>query len=574
MEPTASGVLSKTPLAHLVVYCLDKRLRGTLVLRPAGDDDPQVADYVTLVDGLPAKIRVADPIEHLGRILVELGLIDDATYNESLMKLAAGGLHGQILLASGKIDDAGLERALRVQLARKLGHLFGAREPSTTYAYYDGVDFLGRYGGPELFPIDPLPTIWAGIRARPSQAHLESTLERMGDTPLRPKAGTDWSRFDLTRAERDVLDRLRKAPASPNELMRAGVDARTVRLLVYAMLLLKQLEAAARPSPAPGAIRAVQTPAPTPTPAPVAAAARPTTSTSQLIAAVTAGIAPPPTHDSAQHAISLPVKPVSVPPPAGARLSPELEARRKEIVDRAAKIAKENYFQILGLTEAASADDAKNAYFQLVKRWHPDRLPPDLAFVREEVGRVFALVAEAYQTLTDGERRARYVELLKEGGGTPEDQATVQRTLEAAGAFQKADFYLSKGNLAEAETHAKQAYELDPKEVDHIAMWAWVQSQRPERRDTGKYDDLLKMLDAALADAPRNERARYYRGMILKAAGRMGDAMRDFREVAEANPRHVDAVREVRLYAMRHDRERRSKDEGSGSLLGRFIKKK
>ena len=72
----------------------------------------------------------------------------------------------------------------------------------------------------------------------------------------------------------------------------------------------------------------------------------------------------------------------------------------------------------------------------------------------------------------------------------------------------------------------------------------------------------------------KNERARFYRGMILKLLGRMGEAIRDFREVAEANPRHTDAVREVRLYSMRHDRDRRNKDEGTGSLLGKFMKKK
>jgi curved DNA-binding protein CbpA len=568
MEPTASGVLAKTPLAHLVVYCLDKRLRGTLVLRAEGEDDPQAADYVTLVDGLPAKIRVAEPIEHLGRILVELGSIDDATYNESLMKLAGGGLHGQILLESGKIDAASLERALRAQIARKLGHLF-SRAASTTYAYYDGVDFLGRYGGPELFPVDPLPTVWAGIRSRPSQAHLDAAVERVIDAPLRVKSGADLSRFDFSRTEREVIERVRQGPISPNELIRAGLDGRTTRLVTYAMLLLKQIEPAQR---APGGQSQQNIPPVkvTPAPAPVAPAATPAArgnSTEQLIASVTRSIPPVPEPDSAQHEITLGAKPT-------AASTPELDARRREIVERAAGIAKLNFFQILGLGEAASAEEAKAAYFQLVKRWHPDRLPPELADLRDEVARVFALIAEAYQTLSDAERRVRYVQLLRDGGGTQEDQHAVQRALEAAGAFQKADFYVGKGNFAEAEVHANHAFELDPKEPDHVAVWAWVQANKPERRDAGKYDDLLKLLDQALADAPRNERARYIRGMILKAAGRMGDAMRDFREIAEQNPRHVDAVREVRLYSMRHERERRTKDEGSGSLLGRFMKKK
>jgi curved DNA-binding protein CbpA len=564
MEPTASGVLAKTPLAHLVVYCLDKRLRGTLVLRAEGENDPQAADYVTLVDGLPAKIRVAEPIEHLGRILVELGIIDDATYNESLMKLAGGGLHGQILVESGKLDAPALERALRAQISRKLGHLF-SRPPSTTYAYYDGVDFLGKYGGPELFPVDPLPTVWAGIRSRPSQAHLDAAVERVADAPLRVKSGADLARFDFSRAEREVIERLKQAPSSPTDLIRSGLDPRTTKLVTYAMLLLKQIEPAQRVASAPSQQNIAPVKA---TPAPVVLAPKPIgSSTSQLIAAVTASIPPMPASDSAQHEIVLAAKPA-----AGS--SPELDARRKDIVERAGGIAKLNFFQILGLAEGASAEEAKVAYFQLVKRWHPDRLAPELADLRDDVARVFALIAEAYQTLSDAERRGRYVQLLRDGGGTQEDQLAVQRALEAAGAFQKADFYIGKGNFAEAEVHANHAYELDPREPDHVAVWAWVQANKPERRDAGKYDDLLKLLDQALADAPRNERARYIRGMMLKAAGRMGDAMRDFREIAEQNPRHVDAVREVRLYSMRHERERRTKDEGSGSLLGRFMKKK
>ena len=87
MEPTAQGVLAKTPLAHLIVYCLERKLRGALILRPDGNDDNAAADVVTFVDGWPAKIKITDSIEHLGRILLELGAIDDVAYNESLNRL-------------------------------------------------------------------------------------------------------------------------------------------------------------------------------------------------------------------------------------------------------------------------------------------------------------------------------------------------------------------------------------------------------------------------------------------------------------------------------------------------------
>ena len=146
--------------------------------------------------------------------------------------------------------------------------------------------------------------------------------------------------------------------------------------------------------------------------------------------------------------------------------------------------------------------------------------------------------------------------------------------MEASNSFQKADFYVQKGQLAEAEQYANKAFEIEPGDADHVAIWCWIQANKPDRRESARFDDLVTRLEKALIDNPKNERARFYRGMLLKLAGRMGEAIRDFREVAEANPRNTEAVREVRLYTMRHERDRRNKDEGSGSLLGKFMKKK
>jgi curved DNA-binding protein CbpA len=263
-------------------------------------------------------------------------------------------------------------------------------------------------------------------------------------------------------------------------------------------------------------------------------------------------------------------QPVAVAPAA----KPGDPARRAEIAAKAQSVANQNFFELLGIGQDASVDDAKNAYFQLAKRWHPDRLPGELADLKDEVARVFALMAEAYQTLTDPEKRQKYLDSLAHGGGTSEDQAEIARVMEASNAFQKAEFFVNKQQLAEAEPHANRAYELEPSDPDHVAIWCWLQANKAERRDSGRYDDLLAKLEAALGESPQHDRARYYRGMILKFAGRMGDAIRDFREVAERNPRHVDAVREVRLYTMRQDRDRKAKDDGSGSLLGKFMKRK
>lgn len=582
MEPTAQGVLAKTPLAHLIVYCLERKLRGTLVFRPEGNDDNAAADVVTLVEGVPAKIRIADPVEHLGRVLLEIGAIDDAAYNESLMALGRGeGLVGQILIKRGKIDAATLERGLRTQIGRKLGHLFG--RPSTTrYFYFEGVDLLARYGGPELYPVDPTPAIFVSVRSQPSMAHADALVGRVASTPLRIRPGADLSKLDLTRSERELLALLKLSPQTPGQLAESGVaDARTAKLLVYGLLLLKLAEPLSTPSEQPRA------PVATPAPAPASALTR-------QPSPVIARVALKPQHTPVQGGVietgggdgrESPVRrsptspmPVVNPPAAAAPRAVPVGGgdpqRRAEIVSKVKAIASENYFQMLGLAMDSSADDAKTAYFQLAKRWHPDRLPAELADLKDDVARVFALMAEASQILTDPDRRLKYVQQVKEGGGTLQAQQEVVRVMEAANAFQKAEFFVNKNQLADAEPHANKAYELEPSDTDHVAVWCWIQANKAERRDLGKWDDLLQKLDAALSESPKNERARYYRGMILKFAGRMGDAIRDFREIAEANPRHVDAVREVRLYQMRSDRDRKNKDDGSGSLLGRFMKRK
>lgn len=61
------------------------------------------------------------------------------------------------------------------------------------------------------------------------------------------------------------------------------------------------------------------------------------------------------------------------------------------------------YYEILGVERSASAEDLKRAYRRLAMKHHPDRNPGD-AKAEEE----FKACAEAYEVLSDGEKRSRY----------------------------------------------------------------------------------------------------------------------------------------------------------------------
>ena len=64
---------------------------------------------------------------------------------------------------------------------------------------------------------------------------------------------------------------------------------------------------------------------------------------------------------------------------------------------------KRDYYEVLGLQKGASADDIKKAYRKLAMKYHPDRNPDS-----KEAEEKFKEAAEAYEVLSDDEKRSRY----------------------------------------------------------------------------------------------------------------------------------------------------------------------
>ena len=59
---------------------------------------------------------------------------------------------------------------------------------------------------------------------------------------------------------------------------------------------------------------------------------------------------------------------------------------------------------MLGVEKTASEADIKKAYRKLALQWHPDKNPDN----REEAEKRFKEVAEAYDVLSDAEKRQKY----------------------------------------------------------------------------------------------------------------------------------------------------------------------
>ena len=66
-------------------------------------------------------------------------------------------------------------------------------------------------------------------------------------------------------------------------------------------------------------------------------------------------------------------------------------------------MSKRDYYEVLGLSRDASADQIKKSYRKLALKFHPDKNPGDV-----EAEEKFKEASEAYQILSDDETRARY----------------------------------------------------------------------------------------------------------------------------------------------------------------------
>ncbi|XP_048040747.1 dnaJ homolog subfamily B member 6b isoform X1 [Megalobrama amblycephala] len=70
-----------------------------------------------------------------------------------------------------------------------------------------------------------------------------------------------------------------------------------------------------------------------------------------------------------------------------------------------------DYYEILGVTKNASHDDIKKAYRKQALKWHPDKNPD----IKEEAEIRFKEISEAYEVLSDENKRRQYDRYGKEG---------------------------------------------------------------------------------------------------------------------------------------------------------------
>jgi curved DNA-binding protein CbpA len=530
-EPGNVSNLEATPLTWWFAAAVQRRFTGTLVLQEAA----RVKHGVYFERGAARKARTEPPVVHLSEVLVEQGALDPALKEETLRRaLEARRLHGELLRQEGCLEPAALRRGLGEQLLRQIAWLLERPGP-TRICYFEGDDYLQRWGGADSVPVNPLPLVVECVNAAVDPRAFDAAFEQLGDVPFGMRADAPLDEFQLTGSFRIVADVLRGSRVRARDLIRSGVAPELeIQKALYLFAVTGCLELARPSVPVWGSRPSASIPS---TRAPGALSSWPPASGARAEGPPTrfpASTIPPPASSGRRSGI----------PQASAALIDLLEELR-----RLCELREPTYYGLLGVGHDATGVDVRAAFTPLARRFHPDAFTRTVPEARELAPRLFADIMEAFRVLSDPFRRAEYDRSLRDGTAPRIEVEPLRRLYRGMARPHRAEALLSAGNIEAAEQEVSRALGVAPTEPELVALSALIQAQRPDANTR----QLWALIDDAASRAEGNPKVHYYRGLFLQRLGKHASALQEFRQVVDLDPHHIDAARQVRLYEKTRD---------------------
>jgi curved DNA-binding protein CbpA len=532
---TLNGRLQDEPLPHLLHTMHLAKATGVLRL------ETRVGKHEVFArDGFPVSVSLPGSAELLGKVLVEMGIIDEDTHKRTLAEPPPKGMkYGAWLVEKQLVSPEHMRLALKAQVRRKLHRLFFLNEGQFTFAAGEHHQGMEHH---DSLRIHPARAIYQGVRSAWNAERLSGALFLLDGRAVKCLLDEpSVARYGIGPEDGKVAELMRKGYWTlPDLIAAAGIPVQPVHALVYAFYVTDGLDVK-------GAEEVPRLRKKTPPPAAAPPAKTPSGSGHPQLAGEQ------PMAGSGAHRM-----------PSGTYVSPEV--MRKDIAAKAKVVETEDLFSVLGLTPSATKEQVKTAYFDAAKRYHPDRLGSlGLDALRSDVEKIFRRVSEAYGTLYDDARREQYQKTAGQpkNEDNPEAHGKAMKMLEAEMAFRRGEIFLRKNDYVGAIRELEQAVAGNPQEGEHLAWLTWARLCASQVT----YTDAKPRFLEATRLSPKCARAFYFLGLAMKEDNELDKALANFKKAHDLDNRLLEAEREMRLIHMRKE-----KSSKSGGLFDRFRK--
>ncbi|MGZ5555147.1 MAG: DnaJ domain-containing protein, partial [Candidatus Aminicenantales bacterium] len=191
-------------------------------------------------------------------------------------------------------------------------------------------------------------------------------------------------------------------------------------------------------------------------------------------------------------------------------------------------------YQILDIPRTATDENVKKAYFQMARRFHPDRFDRQIAAeFKAQIDEVFDGITNAYRVLSNKDSRRVY----DAKSGQVSTQEDVQDTFKKADTkFRQGKTLHAQGRYDEAVAYLEEAVRMRRDKADYYLLLAMCESKMPPYVKKAE-QDFLK----AIQLEPWNPEGYVGLGLLYKAEGLQTKAIKQLEKALEVDADHASA---------------------------------
>ena len=227
------------------------------------------------------------------------------------------------------------------------------------------------------------------------------------------------------------------------------------------------------------------------------------------------------------------------------------------------RLARKNYFEILGVNENSSDDEVRSRYAEFAKKYHPDKIrkeaSPELLEARRKI---FALASEAAEALETENARYQYAHDLDSGVVGGQDQLDkAHAILQSETLFKKAEILLKVRKYDEALQHLDKAITLNAGDTEFKILREYVKYLATAKRGEGLLaaESASRAILALMKNEANIASGYLYLGHLYNAQDKEDLALKYFEKVLEYDAHHPEALSQVRVGRLRKEKKKKKR---------------